>query len=107
MGLVGLYYLFRPRFDRRAPLTYLYVVVVTLILLLVLLAGATWQRERYLFLMLPLLFLIAGEMLTRLLGLDSCLETPPPLAVGDPGPGSRPLCGADRRPQRLCRGMGL
>jgi hypothetical protein len=69
LALVGLYFLFRPRFDRRSPLTYLYVVLGGFTLLLVVLAGATWERERYLFLVVPLLFLIAGEASRRLLAL--------------------------------------
>ncbi len=67
LALVGLYFLFRPRFDRRAPLTYLYVVLGGLVALLAVLANETWQRERYLFLVLPLLFLIGGEVARRLL----------------------------------------
>ncbi len=76
LGIAGLYFVFRPRIDRRAPLTYLYVVFVAFVLLIVLLAGATWQRERYLFLVLPLLFLAGGEVLTRLLGLVPALRHP-------------------------------
>jgi hypothetical protein len=78
LSIVGLYFIFRPRIDRRAPLTYLYVVLVAFVLLIVLLAGATWQRERYLFLVLPLLFLAGGEVLTRLLGLVPALRQPRP-----------------------------
>ena len=69
LAVGGLYFLFRPRFDRRSSLTYLYVVLVVFVLLIVLPIGAFWQRERYLFLMLPLLFLIGGETVVRLLGL--------------------------------------
>ena len=78
LAIAGLYFVFRPRIDRRAPLTYLYVVLVAFVLLIVLLAGATWQRERYLFLVLPLLFLVGGEVLTRLLGLVPALRHPRP-----------------------------
>jgi hypothetical protein len=69
LSVVGLYFIFRPHFHRSSPLTYLYVVVIAFIALLVLLAGATWQRERYLFMVLPLLFLIGGEVLWHLLDL--------------------------------------
>jgi hypothetical protein len=69
LAVAGLYFLFRPRFDRRSPLTYLYVVLAGFAALLVLLAGATWERDRYLFLVLPFLFLIAGEVSRRLLAL--------------------------------------
>ncbi|MFN2166709.1 MAG: hypothetical protein ACK2U9_10675, partial [Anaerolineae bacterium] len=69
LAVAGLYFLFRPRFDRRSPLTYLYVVLGSFGALLVLLAGATWERERYLFLVLPLLFIIAGEVSRRFLAL--------------------------------------
>jgi hypothetical protein len=78
LAIIGLAFVFRPRFDRRSPLTYLYVVVLGFGALLVLLAGATWQRERYLFLVLPLLFLIGGQALTRLLGLIPALRHPRP-----------------------------
>ena len=60
LAAVGLFWLFRP-WNRRSPLTYLYVVGGALIVLVVLLAGATWERERYLFFLLPLFFLLAGE----------------------------------------------
>ena len=65
LALAGLVYLVPPRWDRRAPLTYLYVILLAFSALLILLAGATWQNERYFFMMLPLLFLIAGEVLYR------------------------------------------
>jgi 4-amino-4-deoxy-L-arabinose transferase-like glycosyltransferase len=65
LALAGLYGLFRPRFDRRSALTYLYVVLVSFSVLLFFLAGPTWQNERYLFMVLPLLFLVAGETLRR------------------------------------------
>lgn len=67
LAIGGLYALFRPRFDRRSPLTYLYVVFVGVLAPLVLLSNATWQNERYLFFLLPLLYLIAGEVVGRLL----------------------------------------
>jgi hypothetical protein len=77
LAIAGLTFLFRPRFDRRAPLTYLYVVFVAFVLLIVFLAGATWQRERYLFMALPLFFLIGGEVLARLLSLVPALKRSP------------------------------
>ncbi len=51
---------------RRLALTYLYVVLAGLGVLLFVLAGPTWQNERYFFLALPLLFLVAGEALHRI-----------------------------------------
>jgi 4-amino-4-deoxy-L-arabinose transferase-like glycosyltransferase len=69
LSLAGLYFLFRPGFARRSPLTYLYVALFGTIILLVFLAGATWQRERYLFLILPAFFLIGSEVLLRFLAL--------------------------------------
>ncbi|MGD8625718.1 MAG: glycosyltransferase family 39 protein [Anaerolineae bacterium] len=77
LALAGLYFLFRPRFDRRAPLTYLYVVLAGFVTLLVLLAGTTWQRERYLFIVLPLLFFVGGEALRRLLRRVPALQAAP------------------------------
>lgn len=74
LALGGLVFLFRPRFDRRALLTYLYVVFFALLVPLLLLAGATWRNERYLFMLLPLLYLIAGEVLCRLLDLVPALR---------------------------------
>jgi hypothetical protein len=76
LGLAGLYFLFRPRLDRTSPLTYLYVVFGAFAVLIVFLAGATWQRERYLFVVLPIFFLIGGEVLARLLGLVRVLRPP-------------------------------
>jgi 4-amino-4-deoxy-L-arabinose transferase-like glycosyltransferase len=78
LAVAGLYWLFRPRFDRRSPLLYLYVVLFTFLAVLVLLAGATWERDRYLFLILPLFFLISGEALSRFLGLIPALRRPRP-----------------------------
>jgi hypothetical protein len=78
LAIAGILFLFRPRFDRRAPLTYLYVIFVAFVVLIVFLAGATWQRERYLFLVLPLFFLIGGEILTRLLSLVPALRSSRP-----------------------------
>ena len=69
LALVGIALLFYPRFRRRGALTYLYVVLLGLLGLLMTLAGAAWQRERYLFLALPLLFLVGGQVLARLAGL--------------------------------------
>ena len=45
---------------------YLYVILAGLSALLFLLAGPTWQNERYFFLALPLLFLVAGEALYQI-----------------------------------------
>ncbi len=78
LTLAGLGFLFRPRFDRRSPLTYLYVVFGAFGLLIVLGAGAFWQRTRYLFLVLPLFFLLSGEALRRLLELLPPLRRPRP-----------------------------
>lgn len=64
LAVVGLIYLFsRP--ERRSPLVYLYLVLGTALAELFFLAGATWQTPRYAFMLLPLLWLIAGEVLTR------------------------------------------
>jgi hypothetical protein len=78
LALVGLYFLFWPRFQRASPLTYLYVVLVGFVLLVTLPIGTFWQRERYLFLMLPLLFLIAGEIVVRLVRLLPVTAAPRP-----------------------------
>jgi 4-amino-4-deoxy-L-arabinose transferase-like glycosyltransferase len=51
---------------RSSALIYLYVILAGLGALLFLLAGPTWQNERYFFLALPVLFLIAGEALHRI-----------------------------------------
>ena len=64
--LTGLYFVFRPSFDRRSPLTYLFVVFFAILAPLVLLAGPTWQNERYLFMLLPLFYFISAESLCRL-----------------------------------------
>ena len=69
LALGGLYFVVCPRLDRQAPLTYLYLVFLAVLAPLLVLAGATWQNERYLFLLLPILFLVAGAVLVRLLDL--------------------------------------
>ncbi len=73
LALAGLGFLFSQwrtrqpdRQLRRSALTYLYVILAGLSTLLFLLAGPTWQNERYFFLALPLLFLVAGEALHRI-----------------------------------------
>jgi 4-amino-4-deoxy-L-arabinose transferase-like glycosyltransferase len=68
LAVLGIALLFRPRFERGSALTYLYVVVGGLLGLLITLAGASWHRERYLFLVLPLLFLIGGQVLAHVAG---------------------------------------
>jgi 4-amino-4-deoxy-L-arabinose transferase-like glycosyltransferase len=68
LALLGLALLFRPRFQRGSALTYLYTVLGGLLGFLITLAGPSWQRERYLFLALPLLFLIGGQVLAWLAG---------------------------------------
>ena len=67
LALGGVVFLFRPRFDRGAPLTYLYVVFGAILLPLLVLAGVSWRNERYLFLLLPLLYFLAGAVVVRLL----------------------------------------
>ncbi len=67
LALAGLYLLFQPRFDRRSPLTCLYAVLLTTLTPLLTLAGPTWQNTRYLFFLLPILFLSGGEALCRFL----------------------------------------
>jgi hypothetical protein len=69
LALAGLVFLFRPRWDRTSPLTFLYVVLLSLLVPLVLLANTTWQNERYLFLLIPLLYLAAAQALWRLVDL--------------------------------------
>jgi hypothetical protein len=73
LAIAGAFLLFRPRLDRRAPLTYLYAILIAVLVPLLVLAGPTWQNERYLFLLLPVLFLIGGQVLTRLLDLAPVL----------------------------------
>ena len=46
-----------------SPVTYLYTVLILYLALFLLLAGATWQNDRYLFLLLPILSLIGGQVL--------------------------------------------
>ncbi len=74
LALAGLTFVFRPRFDRQSPVTYLYVVLISTLVPLVVLANATWQNERYLFMLLPLLFLVAGRAVCRLLDLSPALQ---------------------------------
>ena len=74
LAIGGLYFVLRPRFEGRAPLTYLYIVLLALLGPLLVLAGATWRNERYLFLLLPLLYFVAGEVLVRLLDLAPLLR---------------------------------
>lgn len=69
LTVAGLYFLFRPRFDRLAPLTYLYVIFAAVLIPLLVLAGPTWQNERYLFMLLPILFAMGGQALADLLDL--------------------------------------
>ena len=69
LALAGLYFVFRPRFDRRASLTYLYVVLLGILVPFALFAGLTYQSDRYLFFLLPLLYLICGEILSRIVDL--------------------------------------
>jgi hypothetical protein len=69
LAIVGAFLLFWPRLDRRAPLTYLYAILIAVLVPLLVLAGPTWQNERYLFLLLPIFFLIGGMVLIRLLDL--------------------------------------
>ncbi|MCL7452986.1 MAG: glycosyltransferase family 39 protein [Anaerolineae bacterium] len=74
LALVGLYFLFRPRFDRLAPLTYLYVILCSIVVPFVLLAGLTPQGDRYLFFLLPMLYLISAEVLCRIVDLNPALR---------------------------------
>ncbi len=74
LALVGIVFVFRPRLDRRAPLPYLYVILVAVLVPLLALAGPTWQNERYLFFLLPVLFLIGGQALVALLDLLPALR---------------------------------
>jgi hypothetical protein len=86
LAFAGLIFLVWPHFDRSSPLTYLYVVLAAVLVPLLVLAGATWQNERYLFMLLPLLYLIGGRTLTSLLDLVPALRRtlpwqPPILAL--------------------------
>ena len=69
LTIAGIYFLFRPRFDRRAPLTYIYAILLGTLVPLLVLAGATWQNERYLFMLLPLLFIAGAQTLCSFLDL--------------------------------------
>ncbi|HFD39149.1 MAG TPA: hypothetical protein ENJ31_04785 [Anaerolineae bacterium] len=70
----GIVFLFRPRFERLAPQTYLYVILGATLLPILILAGATWRNARYLFLLLPFLFFLGGAALVRLLDLVPALR---------------------------------
>jgi hypothetical protein len=74
LAVAGLCFLFRPRFDRRAPLTYLYVILAAVLVPLLVLVGPTWQNERYLFMLLPILFAMGGQALVSLLDLWPVLQ---------------------------------
>ncbi len=89
LALAGLFYLVPRRLDRRSPLTYCYIILALFAALLLLLAGATWQNERYFYIVLPLLFLVGGEVLDRL------ARSIPALAAGAPRalPALAPLLG--------------
>lgn len=63
LALAGLAAIARSKVSRQSITVYLYVIFLAFVFLLVFLAGGTWQRERYLFLILPLLFLLAGAAL--------------------------------------------
>ncbi len=69
LAVAGLFPLLRPRRGAdgeewgHSPLTYLYTVLIFYLAVFLLLAGATWQNDRYLFLLLPILFLIGGQVL--------------------------------------------
>ncbi len=52
----------------QSPVTYLYTVLALFLALFLLLAGPTWQNERYLFLLLPVLFLIGSAVLNGIVG---------------------------------------
>jgi hypothetical protein len=57
--------------EARASRLFLYTILVVFVSLLLLLAGGDWQRDRYLFVILPLLYLLAGDRMAWLLGLKS------------------------------------
>jgi 4-amino-4-deoxy-L-arabinose transferase-like glycosyltransferase len=64
LAVAGLIYLFR-RPGRRSPLLYLYLVLAVALGELIFLAGPTWQVPRYAYMLLPLLWLIAGGVLAK------------------------------------------
>lgn len=64
LAVAGLVQLLR-RPGRRSPLLYLYLVLAVVLGELLFLAGPTWQVPRYAFMLLPLLWLIAGAVLGR------------------------------------------
>jgi 4-amino-4-deoxy-L-arabinose transferase-like glycosyltransferase len=72
LAVAGLIPPFRLRADTseqewgHSPLTYLYTVLILFLVSFLLLVGATWQNERYLFLLLPLLFLVGSAVLNEL-----------------------------------------
>ncbi len=53
--------------ERRSPLIYLYLVLAVALGELFFLAGPTWQMPRYVFMLLPLLWLIVSALLAELL----------------------------------------
>jgi hypothetical protein len=57
--------------ETRASRLFLYIILVVFVSLLFLLAGGDWQRDRYLFVILPLLYLLAGDRMAWLLSLKS------------------------------------
>ncbi len=64
LALAGLVYLVR-RPGRRSPLLYLYLVLAVVLAELLFLAGPTWQIPRYVFMLMPLLWLIGGAVVDR------------------------------------------
>jgi len=66
LAALGLVFLLRPPPKRRSPEAFLYLVFFAVLIPILVLAGATWRNERYLFLLLPLLYLLGGKTLCRL-----------------------------------------
>jgi len=85
LALAGLAFVFRPRFDGRSPLTYLYIGLIGFLIPMIFLAGATWQNARYLFMLLPLLFLIGSQVLCRFLNWIPVWKRLPAVPAGSPG----------------------
>ncbi|HNS50252.1 MAG TPA: glycosyltransferase family 39 protein [Anaerolineae bacterium] len=64
LAVAGLFYLFR-RPGRSSPLVYSYMVLAVVLGELLFLAGPTWRVPRYAFMLLPILWLIAGAVVGR------------------------------------------
>lgn len=64
LAVGGLFYLFR-RPGRSSPWVYFYIVLAVVLGELLFLAGPTWRVPRYAFMLLPILWLMAGAVVGR------------------------------------------